>query len=162
MAGMSIKHSAGLVLFRQTERDLEILLVHPGGPFWAKKDEGAWSIPKGEMGDGEAPIEAARREFTEETGAASPGGELIALAPARQPSGKIVHAWAIRSDFDVSTLKSNRFTLEWPRHSGRQQEFPEVDRAEWFALPVAKRKIAAGQRPLLTELEVHLQRAPAR
>lgn len=155
---MTIVHSAGLILFRSAARGVEILLVHPGGPFWSKKDDGAWSIPKGECGGAEALIDAARREFAEETGTPPPEGNLIALLPVRQPSGKIIHAWAIRGNFDVSALKSNKFTIEWPPHSGRKQEFAEVDRAEWFPMVLAKNKIFAGQLPLLTQLESHLKR----
>lgn len=150
---MPRKHSAGLLLFRSVSGALEVLLVHPGGPFWASKDEGAWSIPKGEFGAGEEPLEAARREFREETGAAPPEGELVALAPVRQRSGKIVHAWAVSGQFDVATLKSNHFTLEWPPKSGTERDFPEIDRAEWFSLERARRKLSPGQRPLLAEFE---------
>src|ERR1700677_1090154 len=124
------KRSAGLLMFRQKTGDPEVLLVHPGGPLWARKDDGVWSIPKGEFVD-EDPLAAAIREFEEETGA-RPEGEFIPLEPLRQPSGKVVFAWAVRSDFDPSSLKSNLFSMEWPPKSGRRQEFPEVDRAEWF------------------------------
>jgi predicted NUDIX family NTP pyrophosphohydrolase len=125
--------------------------VHPGGPFWANKDDGAWSIPKGEYGAGEDALAAARREFNEETG--SPvNGEAIALGTFRQPSGKIVDAWAIAGDFDPATLKSNTFTLEWPPRSGRVREAPEVDRAGWFAPEEAERKLLKGQRPILAAL----------
>ncbi len=152
---MPKKQSAGLLMYREVSGGLEVLLVHPGGPFWVGKDEGAWSIPKGEFGDGEAPVEAAKREFEEETGVAPPGGVFVPLAPVRQPSGKIVHAWALSGDFDVAALRSNMFSLEWPPHSGRRQEFPEVDRAAWFSLENAKGKIAKGQLPLLDELVRH-------
>jgi predicted NUDIX family NTP pyrophosphohydrolase len=130
---------------------VQVLLVHPGGPFWAHKDDGAWSIPKGEFGDDEAPLAAARREFAEETGAGVEG-EFIALAPLKLPSGKVVHAWAVRADFDSSQLRSNLFELEWPPKSGRVQQFPEVDRAAWFSLEEARRKIQKGQAPLLERL----------
>ena len=146
------KRSAGLLLFRESPKGVEVLLVHPGGPFWAKKDEGAWSIPKGEFDDDEDALVAARREFEEETGATAPDGETFALDPVRQPSGKVVHAWAIRGDFDPEHLTSNTFSMEWPPRSGRQQAFPEIDRAEWFPLDVARQKILAGQTPLLAEL----------
>lgn len=146
------KQSAGLLLFRRAAHNLEVLLVHPGGPFWAKKDEGAWSIPKGEFAVGEDPLQAARREFKEETGSAV-AGDALPLIPVRQAGGKTVHAWAIESDFDASTLKSNMFSVEWPPRSGRLQEFPEVDRAGWFSLAEARRKILKGQEPLLLELE---------
>jgi predicted NUDIX family NTP pyrophosphohydrolase len=152
-----MKHTAGLLLFRETAGRLEVLLVHPGGPFWAQKDDGAWSIPKGEIDDGEDPLAAARREFEEETGHA-PAGEPIPLDPRKQPSGKVVHAWALRGAFDPATLRSNTFSLEWPPKSGRQQEFPEVDRAAWFALDAARAKILKGQRPFLEQLERALGR----
>lgn len=150
------KKSAGLLLFRDVSGHLEVLLVHPGGPFWAKKDEGAWSIPKGEFEDDEDPLAAAKREFQEETGVACPTGEVIPLEPVRQPSGKAVHAWAIKGDFDPAALKSNTFSMEWPPKSGRRQEFPEVDRAEWLSIDVAKRKILKGQVPFLDQLQQQL------
>ena len=145
------KKTAGILLFRETPR-LEVLLVHPGGPFWARKDDGAWSIPKGLIDEGEDPLDAAKREFREETGG-SPDGEAIALDPLRQPSGKIMHAWAMRGEFDPATLTSNTFSMEYPPGSGRQREFPEVDRAEWFSMDEAGRKILKGQAPLLRELQ---------
>lgn len=146
------KKSAGLVLYRERSAGQEVLLVHPGGPFWAKKDEGAWSIPKGEFVEGEDPLAAARREFEEETGVSPPPGEALALEPVRQPSGKIVHAWAMRGDFDPRLLVSNTFSIEWPPRSGREAEFPEVDRADWFGWEIALTKIQKGQRPILEEL----------
>jgi predicted NUDIX family NTP pyrophosphohydrolase len=152
------KKSAGLLLFRGSTESLEVLLVHPGGPFWAKKDDGAWSIPKGEFPDGEEPLAAAIREFEEETGQLV-AGDFIALEPIRQAGGKIVFAWAVRADFDLSQLRSNLFQLEWPPRSGRQREFPEVDRAAWFDLASAKRKILNGQLPLLEHLSVAVQGA---
>ncbi len=133
-----------------------MLLVHPGGPFWAKKDDGAWSIPKGEFSPGEEPLAAARREFEEEMGV-SPSGEFIPLKPLKQPSGKLVYAWALRSDFDPSTLKSNVFSIEWPPKSGRQQQFPEIDRAAWFGVETARLKILKGQGPFLDQLLSWLQ-----
>jgi predicted NUDIX family NTP pyrophosphohydrolase len=145
------KKSAGLLLFRRGAEGIEVLLVHPGGPFWAKKDEGAWSIPKGELAEGEDPLAAAVREFEEEMGS-PPSGDFLPLEPRRQPGGKLVFAWALRSDFDPSSLKSNRFSIEWPPKSGRQQEFPEVDRAAWFDLQTARRKILKGQEPFLDEI----------
>jgi predicted NUDIX family NTP pyrophosphohydrolase len=145
------KTSAGMLLFRETSGSLEVLLVHPGGPFWAAKDAGAWSIPKGEIAEGEDPLEAAKRELEEEVGAVVLG-ELIALDPVRQAGGKIVHAWAARAEVDASRLKSNTFTIEWPPRSGRMRAFPEVDRAEWFAVEDARRKILRGQAPLITQL----------
>lgn len=145
------RKSAGLLLFRRKSAGLEVLLVHPGGPLWAKKDEGAWSIPKGEIDGGEDPLAAARREFEEELG--SPiSGEFIELAPIRQVSGKVVHAWAIEGDFDPATLTGGSFSMEWPPRSGRHQHFPEVDRAEWFTIDNAKRKINKAQIALLDQL----------
>lgn len=154
---MPRKNSAGLLLFRQVSEDLEVLLMHPGGPFWAKKDDGAWSIPKGEFEDDEDPFEAAKREFKEETGAAPPTGEVIPLEPLRQPSGKTVYAWAVKGDFDPAALKSNTFSMEWPPRSGRHQEFPEVDRASWLSIEAARRKILKGQVAFLTQLQEKLR-----
>jgi predicted NUDIX family NTP pyrophosphohydrolase len=145
------KKSAGLLLYREGSEGLEVLLVHPGGPFWARKDDGAWSIPKGEFEDPEDPLAAAIREFEEETGA-RPGGEFIPLKPLKQPGGKLVYAWAVRADFDPATLKSNLFSMEWPPRSGRRQEFPEVDRAAWFGMEAARRKILKGQAGFLDQL----------
>jgi predicted NUDIX family NTP pyrophosphohydrolase len=145
------KTSAGILLFRRKNHGLEVLLVHPGGPLWAKKDEGAWSIPKGEIEADEDPLAAARREFEEELG--SPvSGEFVRLTPVRQTNGKTVHAWAVEGDFDPATLTGGSFTMEWPPRSGRQQQFPEVDRTGWFTLDEAKRKINKGQLPLLEQL----------
>ena len=145
--------SAGVLLYRERGDLLEVLLVHPGGPLWAKKDDAAWSIPKGEPCDGEDPLAAARREFTEETGFSCPGdGEMIALTPVRMPSGKVVQAWAVRGDADPALLRSNNFEMEWPPKSGRRPRFPEVDRAAWFSIAEAKVKILKGQVPLLDDL----------
>jgi predicted NUDIX family NTP pyrophosphohydrolase len=152
------KKSAGLLPFRETATGLEVLLVHPGGPFWAKKDDGSWSIPKGEFADGEEPLAAAKREFEEELGV-QPVGDFIPLTPIRQPSGKLVFVWAVRSDFDPSTLKSNTFSMEWPPKSGRQREFPEVDQAAWFDVEAARRKILKGQEPFLDQLIARLHNA---
>ncbi len=152
------KKSAGLLLFRETAAGLEVLLVHPGGPFWAKKDDGSWSIPKGEFEDGEEPLAAAKREFEEEMGVPATG-EFMPLKPLKQPSGKLVFAWAVRSDFDPSRLKSNMFSMEWPPKSGRQREFPEVDKAARFDVETARRKILKGQAPFLDQLLVMLQNA---
>jgi len=149
------KTSAGLLLYRWREGRLEVFLVHPGGPFWARKDEGAWSIPKGELAAGEDPLVAARREFAEETGLV-PDGAFVALTPLRQAGGKIVHAFALEGDCDPSAIRSNSFTIEWPPRSGQRREFPEVDRAGWFALAEAQRKILKGQLGLLAGL-VELQ-----
>jgi len=148
---MKILRAAGILLFRPAAQGLEVLLVHPGGPFWAGKDFGAWSIPKGEIGPGEDPLEAARREFSEETGWV-PDGPFMPLTPVKQRGGKVVQAWAVRGDWDPSRLISDTFTMEWPPRSGRTQQFPEVDRAAWFALPEGRRRILPGQIPLLEEL----------
>lgn len=128
------------------------MLVHPGGPFWRKKDEGAWTIPKGEFADDEDPLKAAKREFEEETGSMPPDAEYIPLKPIKQKNGKVVHAWAVEGEFDPATIKSNVFEMEWPPKSGRRQAFPEVDRAEWFAPEVAKQKVLSGQQKLVEEL----------
>ena len=149
-ANMS-KKSAGLLMYRRRNRVLEVFLVHPGGPFWAKKDVGSWSIPKGEYAPEEDPFGVAKREFLEETSFKA-SGEFIPLTPLRQPSGKIITAWAFEGDCDASSIKSNTFMIEWPPRSGRQQEFPEVDRAGWFPIPVAKEKINKGQAGFLDEL----------
>jgi predicted NUDIX family NTP pyrophosphohydrolase len=146
------KQSAGLLLYRRRGETLELLLVHPGGPFWAGKDAHAWSIPKGEFAADEDPLQAAKREVAEETGL-TPDGTFVALTPLKQPGGKIVRAWAVEGDCDPAAIVSNTFTLEWPPRSGRMQEFPEVDRAAWFPLPVARAKIHKGQVALLDELE---------
>ena len=131
--------------------ELEVFLVHPGGPFWAKKDAGAWSVPKGEIGAGEEPLQAAQREFLEETGFPI-GGEFRPLELLKQSGGKTVHAWAVEGDLDPRQIKSNTFLLEWPKGSGRQKEFPEVDRAEWFDLAEAKRRILPSQAGFLDDL----------
>lgn len=139
------KHSAGLLGYRHGPDGLEFLLVHPGGPFWVRKDDGAWSLPKGEFEPGEEPLEAAKREYTEETGFSAEGGSFVALGTLRQPSGKEVSAWAFQTDADVATLRSNDFELEWPPRSGRRATFPEVDRAGWFSAEAARRKLVRGQ-----------------
>jgi predicted NUDIX family NTP pyrophosphohydrolase len=149
------KTSAGLLLYRRSERGLEAFLVHPGGPFWARKDLGAWSIPKGEYEPGEDPLAVAKREFEEETGYPV-AGTFTPLTPHKQPGGKIVHAWAVEGECDAAAIRSNTFSLEWPPRSGRQQEFPEVDRAEWFSIEVAKSKILKGQIPFLEEIEASI------
>jgi len=146
------KKSAGLLLYRNVRGSMEVFLVHPGGPFWAKKDDGAWSIPKGEFDEGEEPLDAAKREFREETGLVAEG-EFQPLKPVRQRSGKIVYAWAVHLDLNAAAVTSNTFSMEWPRGSGRMQEFPEIDRADWFNIDLARRKILKGQLGLLDQLE---------
>lgn len=145
-------------MYRRVAATLEVLLVHPGGPFFAKKDEGAWSIPKGEFDADEAAADAARREFAEETGI-DPGEPLVPLAVVAQSRAKVVHAFAVESDLDPAAIKSNAFELEWPPRSGRMQAFPEIDRAQWFTLEEARRRIVAGQRPLLDALAARLDAA---
>lgn len=146
------KMSAGILLYRQYENELEVFLVHPGGPFWAKKDLGVWSIPKGEYDASEDPLAAAQREFQEETGFAAPAGAMHSLSEVRLPSGKIVTAWAIEGACDAEGIRSNTFTLEWPPKSGKMREFPEVDRAAWFSLQLAYQKIHSAQRAFLERL----------
>ena len=153
-----IRSSAGLLLFRFTPEP-EVLLVHPGGPFWARKDLGAWSIPKGEIDRGETPLDAARREFSEETGG-TVDGPFLPLEARRQSTGKIVHAWAVPADFDPRTLTSTFYSMEWPPRSGRQREFPEVDRAGWFGLNEARERITKGQRGFLDQLRALLSETP--
>ncbi len=143
--------SAGLLPYRWQGEELEVFLVHPGGPFWAAKDDGAWSIAKGEIGPDEAPLAAARREFAEETGLTLTGA-AVALTPVRQPGGKLVHAFAVEADLDPAAIRSNRFTIEWPPRSGERRQFPEVDRAGWFGLEAARRKLLRGQLALLEDL----------
>jgi len=144
--------SAGILMYRGQASALEVLLVHPGGPYWRNKDDGAWSIPKGEIEPGENPEDVARREFLEELGSA-PVGTLRPLGEIRQRGGKRVHAFAVEGDLDVEGITSNTFDMEWPPRSGRRQAFPEIDRAGWFALPAARVKILESQRPLLDQLE---------
>ncbi len=144
-----------MVLYRRRPGGPEVLLVHPGGPLWARRDLGAWSIPKGEMEPGEEPEAVARRELAEETGLVA-GGPLAPLALVRQPGGKVVVAFALEGDLDPAAVRSNTFSMPWPPGSGRMRAFPEVDRAEWFALPEARRRILRGQAPLLDELERRL------
>jgi predicted NUDIX family NTP pyrophosphohydrolase len=145
------KLSAGILLFRRRNAEIEVLLVHPGGPFWAKKDDGAWSIPKGEYAEGEDELAAAKREFREETGL-SIDGEWMPLGEVRQEGGKLVKAWAVEGDADATAARSNTFSLEWPPRSGNLREFPEVDKAEWFSLSAAREKILKGQREFLQRL----------
>jgi predicted NUDIX family NTP pyrophosphohydrolase len=146
------KQSAGLLMVRPRGERLEVLLVHPGGPFWSKRDAGAWTIPKGEFDEGEDPLDAARREFEEETGV-RPEGRFRPLGCVKQKAGKVVHAWAFEGDCDPAAIRSSNFTLEWPPRSGRMAEFPEVDRAEFFGLDEARRRINPAQAALLDEVE---------
>jgi predicted NUDIX family NTP pyrophosphohydrolase len=152
--------SAGLLMYRVAGGDLQVLLVHPGGPFFRNKDEGAWSIPKGEVDPGEERLEAAKREFEEELGV-TPGGPFTPLSPVKQKGGKTVHAWAFQGDCDPQAIVSNTFTMEWPPRSGRQAEFPEIDRAEFFDTATARRKINAAQAGLIDELERIAGRGPS-
>jgi predicted NUDIX family NTP pyrophosphohydrolase len=146
--------SAGILAFRRKPA-LEVLLAHPGGPFWAKKDDGVWTIPKGLVEPGDDLVATARREFTEETNLMAEDA-LIALAPVNQKSGKVVHSFAVEADFELGAFSSNTFEIEWPPKSGRRQSFPEIDRIAYFALPAAKTKIVAYQLPLLLELEARV------
>jgi predicted NUDIX family NTP pyrophosphohydrolase len=145
------KKSAGILLYRLKNKFLEVFLVHPGGPFWAKKDIGSWSIPKGEFTEDEIPLDAAKREFREELGIDCTG-EFIPLTPIKQKSGKIVYAWASEGDIDPNQIKSNTFEMEWPPKSGKKQEFPEIDKGEWFNVSDAKKKIIPSQSGLIDEL----------
>lgn len=145
------RKSAGLLAYRRRGPLVEVFLVHPGGPYWARKDDGAWSIPKGEF-TAEEPLEAAKREFTEETGFQT-NGPYRTLTPIRQPSGKLIHAWAFEGDFDPAAIRSNTFSLEWPPGSGMEKEFPEVDRAGWFSIEKAREKITRGQTGFIDEVE---------
>jgi predicted NUDIX family NTP pyrophosphohydrolase len=149
------KQSAGLLLYRRSGKDLEVFLVHPGGPFWQNKEEGAWSIPKGEFADDEDPLDAAKREVREETGS-SIDGDFRPLAPIKQRGGKVVRAWLVEADIDAASVKSNTFSMEWPRGSGKMNSFPEVDRAEWFTFDAARGKILESQCPLLDEAQSFL------
>jgi predicted NUDIX family NTP pyrophosphohydrolase len=144
--------SAGILLYRRRAHGLELLLVHPGGPFWARKDAGAWSIPKGEYGPGEEPREAARRELAEETGIVPGAADMLPLGEVVQRGGKVVTAFAVEGDFDPAKLRSESFEMEWPPRSGRRARFPEVDRAEWFPVAEARRRILAGQVELIDRL----------
>lgn len=149
------KQAAGLLLYRVREKTLEVFLVHPGGPFWAKKDAAAWSIPKGEFADGEEPLAAAQREVKEETGQAVPG-PFASLGTVRLAGGKTIHAFLAQADFDADQIVSNTFTMEWPPRSGRMTEFPEVDRAAWFPLDLAAEKLNRGQLALIERLRAAL------
>jgi predicted NUDIX family NTP pyrophosphohydrolase len=149
------KTSAGVLLYRKSGGKLEIFLVHPGGPFWRNKDNGAWSVPKGEIGPDEDALAAAKREFEEETGFTL-DGDFVQLQAVKQSSGKAVYAWAVEGDCDALQLTSNTFEMKWPPKSGRVQTFPEIDKSEWFSISVAREKIIKGQLPLLDELEQRL------
>ncbi len=145
--------SAGILIYKiAADGQLLVLLVHPGGPFWAKKDQGVWSIPKGEHHADEVPLAAAKREFQEETGQPLPEGNYLDLGQIKRQDGKIISVWAIRGDIDAAKVKSNQFSMEWPPHSGKQQSFPEVDRAGWFSLPEAVTKLSSGQSSFLVRL----------
>jgi predicted NUDIX family NTP pyrophosphohydrolase len=146
------KLSAGVLLYRTRDRVVEVLIAHPGGPFWARKDDGVWSIPKGEYTEGEDPWAVAQREFCEELGLPVPGGSRIDFGPLKQPSGKVVTAFAVHGDLDVTDARSNTFELEWPKGSGRVREFPEVDRVAWFPVAQARIKLLKGQRAFLDRL----------
>ncbi|MGA8546162.1 MAG: NUDIX domain-containing protein [Mycobacterium sp.] len=149
------KLSAGLLLYRVRDGVVEVLIAHPGGPFWARKDDGAWSIPKGEYTDGDDLWVAAQREFEEEIGLPAPSGPRIAFPPLKQPSGKVVSAFAVQGDLDLAEAHSNSFELEWPKGSGRIQSFPEVDRVGWFPVAQARIKLLTGHRPVLDQLMAH-------
>jgi len=154
------KESAGLLVYRRRAGHVEVFLVHPGGPFWRNKDDGAWSIPKGELAAGEEAVTTAQREFQEETGILI-AGPFTPLESITQRGGKLVHAFLVEADFDASQVTSNTFTIEWPPRSGKQQEFPEVDRAAWFDLQTATRKMNEGQRALLEQLGQNISPATA-
>jgi predicted NUDIX family NTP pyrophosphohydrolase len=152
---VAAKRSAGILLFRRAADGPEVLLVHPGGPYWAKKDAGVWTIPKGEFGEGEEALDCAVRELGEELGPAAPpldAGALVELGSVRQKGGKVIHAWAAEADFDAAALDSNSFEMEWPPRSGSRREFPEVDRAGWFELATARQKILPAQGELIDRL----------
>ncbi len=153
---MAKKQSAGIILYRLEEEKLHIFLVHPGGPFWQKKDEGSWSIPKGEFLDGENPLKAAKREFEEETGS-KPSGNFIELIPVKQKGGKTVYAWALQGNINADTIKSNTFTIEWPPKSNKLVTYPEVDKAAWFNADIACIKINPSQVALIDDLKSKLK-----
>ncbi len=149
---MAAKRSAGILLYRLRGSEPEVLLVHPGGPFWAKKDDGAWFLPKGELAENEEPLDAARREFAEELGTALPAGELLELGTVKNKSGKLIYAWALEGELDTTTVRSNTVTIEWPPRSGKQREIPEVDQARFFSVPDAGTKMHAAEQPFLERL----------
>ena len=150
------KQTAGILVYRRRPNGLEVFLAHPGGPYWAKKDLGAWSIPKGEFLDPEAPIDAAKREFAEEIGQ-TVDGEFLALTPRKPPGGKTIHAFAVEGDVDATKVESNLFEMEWPPRSGKMQSFPEVDRGAWFGIEEARERLLKGQLPILEELVERLR-----
>jgi predicted NUDIX family NTP pyrophosphohydrolase len=150
------KQTAGILVYRRRPNGLEVFLAHPGGPYWAKKDFGAWSIPKGEFLDPEAPIDAAKREFAEEIGQ-TVDGEFLALTPRKPPGGKTIHAFAVEGDVDATKVESNLFEMEWPPRSGKMQSFPEVDRGAWFGIEEARERLLKGQLPILEELVERLR-----
>lgn len=152
---MAKKASAGVLLYRFRLQQLEVLLIHPGGPYWAKKDANAWSIPKGEIEAGHSAFDTAKREFHEETGFAI-DGDFVALTPLKQPSGKVIHAWCVEGDIDADAIVSNTFSMEWPPGSGIQREYPEADRGGWFAVPAALEKLLHGQHGFVRELQQRL------
>jgi predicted NUDIX family NTP pyrophosphohydrolase len=156
MGRMPVKRSAGLLVYRRGPRGVEVLLGHMGGPYWARKDAGAWSVPKGEYDDDEQPLAAARREFEEELGLPPPGGELLELGTATQSSGKVVVVWAVEGDLDPADVVPGTFEMEWPPGTGRRAEFPEIDRAAWFDLTAAVEALIAGQRPFVERLAEQL------
>lgn len=152
------KRSAALLVYRRSaDAGLEVLIAHMGGPFWANKDDRAWSIPKGECEEGEDSLATARREFEEELGSPPPDGDVISLGEQRQPSGKVITTYAVQGDFDLSGFQSNTFAMEWPRGSGRVQEFPEMDQAEWMTIGTAAGKLVKGQVPILDALRERLR-----
>ena len=150
-----MKHSAGILAYRRSNNSVEVLLVHPGGPFWAKKDLKAWSLPKGEFSEDEEPLQAAKREFGEELGLKAPEGTYFDIGTIKIPS-KIIYGWAVESDLDVSTIKSNQITIEWPPKTGQKQQFPEVDKAQWFEISKAGPKMHTAQDEFLQRLAEHL------
>ena len=145
-----------MLLYRFNNKMPQVLLLHPGGPFWIKKDLGAWSIPKGEFGLDEDPLDAAKRELEEETGIKATGGTFIELTPVKQKSGKLVHAWALHKDIDPASIRSNNFEMEWPPKSGNKKAFPEIDQAAWFNMDEAKKKVISAQAPLIDELKAKI------
>jgi len=154
---MAKKQSAGILLYRTKNSQFEVLIAHPGGPFFAKKDSGFWSIPKGLYDDNEEPFEAAKREFKEEIGSSAPDGEYIDLGEIKRKDGKAIKAWAVEGDIDESSVKSNTFEMEWPPRSGQKQEFPEIDRAVWFSLETATQKLQIAQVEFLKKLAEYLK-----